>query len=211
MICEYWMVLTFYHVHDGNGFFYSISYRVCNNIAGPCLVGHETSGTHAAGWPPMAYGYSEIGQSWGLPKCKSCVLPWSHLAWYWPQFSGTIWRLQPQTQSLFGGTILSYCPTFGKVIGYAKVTFGDAVVSMISIWITYFAGNAVLPDFQNWRLARWCSSFSNHSVTSPTSQLILQSFRCFTYVTVHSPTLLSLLHHRLFTYVTCQDAHGQHV
>ena len=36
-----------------------------------------------------------------------------------------------------------------------------------------------------------------------TSQLILQPFRCFTYVTAHSPTLLSLLlRHRLFTYVT---------
>ena len=57
-------------------------------------------------------------------------------------------------------------------------------------------------------------SFSNLSVTSPTSQiilqpfrrftptsqLILQPFRCFTYVTVHSPTLLSLLlRHKLFT------------
>ena len=40
------------------------------------------------------------------------------------------------------------------------------------------------------------SSFSNPSVASPTSQLILQPFRCFTYVTVHSPTLLC------FSYVT---------
>ena len=32
----------------------------------------------------------------------------------------------------------------------------------------------------------------------PTSQLILQPFRCFTYITVHSPTLPS----RCFTYVT---------
>ena len=54
------------------------------------------------------------------------------------------------------------------------------------------------------------------SVTSPTSQLILQPFRrftyaqlilqpfcCFTYVTAHSPILLSvLLRHRLLTYDT---------
>ena len=47
------------------------------------------------------------------------------------------------------------------------------------------------------------SSFSNPSVALPTSQLILQPFRCFTCVTAHSPTLLSLLlRHRLFTYVT---------
>ena len=32
-------------------------------------------------------------------------------------------------------------------------------------------------------------SFSKLSVTSPTSQLILQPFRRFTYVTAHSPTL----------------------
>ena len=39
--------------------------------------------------------------------------------------------------------------------------------------------------------------------------LILQPFRCFAYVTAHSPTLLSLLlRHRLFTYVTWRAAHG---
>ena len=40
-------------------------------------------------------------------------------------------------------------------------------------------------------------------IASPTSQLILQSFRRFTYVTAHS-TALPLLHlrHRHFTYVT---------
>ena len=39
-------------------------------------------------------------------------------------------------------------------------------------------------------------SFSNLSVTSPTSHLILQPFRSFTYVTAHSPSF------RCFTYVT---------
>ena len=43
------------------------------------------------------------------------------------------------------------------------------------------------------------NSFSNSSVALPTSQLILQPFRCFTYVTAHSPILLSLLiRHRVF-------------
>ena len=51
------------------------------------------------------------------------------------------------------------------------------------------------------------SSFSNHSVASPTSQLILQSFRCFTYVTAHSPVLSLLLRHMLLTYVTWRAAH----
>ena len=52
------------------------------------------------------------------------------------------------------------------------------------------------------------SSISNPSVALPTSQLILQPFRCFTYDTGHSPTLLSLLlRHRLFTYVTRRAVH----
>ena len=47
------------------------------------------------------------------------------------------------------------------------------------------------------------NAFSNTSVVSPTSQLILQPFRCFTYITAHSPILISLLlRHKLFTYVT---------
>ena len=44
------------------------------------------------------------------------------------------------------------------------------------------------------------NSFSNPSVALPTSQLILQSFRRFTYVTTHSPTLPSLyLRHSSFS------------
>ena len=39
-------------------------------------------------------------------------------------------------------------------------------------------------------------SFTNLSVTSPTSQLILQPFRCFTYVTTHSPILPSSIYLR---------------
>ena len=55
------------------------------------------------------------------------------------------------------------------------------------------------------------SSFSNPSVALPTSQLIILPFRCITYVTAHSPTLLSLLLcHRLFTYVTWRAAHEEY-
>ena len=65
-----------------------------------------------------------------------------------------------------------------------------------------------------------CShSFSYRFVALPTSQLILQHFRFFNYVTAHSPTLLSQssspllaslhLRHRLFTFVICRAAHGQ--
>ena len=53
------------------------------------------------------------------------------------------------------------------------------------------------------------SSFSNHSFALPMLQLILQPFRCFTYVTAHSPALLSLLlRHRIFTYFTWRAAHA---
>ena len=70
-----------------------------------------------------------------------------------------------------------------------------------------FISRAHSPTFSSLHLRH--SSFSNPSVASPTSQFILQSFRCYTYVTVHSPTLLSLLvRHRLFTYVTWRAAHG---
>ena len=63
------------------------------------------------------------------------------------------------------------------------------------------------PSFPSLHLRH--SSFSNPSVASPTSQLILQPFRCFTYVTAHFPTLPSLLlRHSLFTYVTWRAAHG---
>ena len=49
------------------------------------------------------------------------------------------------------------------------------------------------------------SSFPKPSLALPTSQLILQPFRCFTYVTAHSPTLLSLLlRHSIFV-----TSHGE--
>ena len=54
------------------------------------------------------------------------------------------------------------------------------------------------------------SSFSNPSVALPTPQLIFHPFRCFTYVTAHTTTRLSLfLRHRLFTYVTWRAAHDK--
>ena len=41
------------------------------------------------------------------------------------------------------------------------------------------------------------SSLANPSVASSMSQLIIQPFSCFTYITAHSPTLLSLYLHRM--------------
>ena len=60
-------------------------------------------------------------------------------------------------------------------------------------------------------------SFSKLSFASPMSQLILQPFPCFTYVTAHSPTLL-LLHlchssfsNPSFASPTSQDFHLRHL
>ena len=59
-----------------------------------------------------------------------------------------------------------------------------------------------------WALHLRHSSFSNPSLALSMSQIIVQPFRCFTYVTAHFPTLLSLLlRHRIFTYVTWRAAH----
>ena len=61
------------------------------------------------------------------------------------------------------------------------------------------------------------SSFSNPSVASSTSQLILKLFRCVTYVTAHSPSLPSLLlHHSSFSNPsvapsTSQALHQRHL
>ena len=88
--------------------------------------------------------------------------------------------------------------------------------------VTERSENQLFPTSQALHLRPQQSSFSNLSVTSPTSELILQPFRCFTYVTAHYPTLLSLsLRHRLllmssaelilqffrhFTYVTAHSS-----
>ena len=76
----------------------------------------------------------------------------------------------------------------------------------ISSAMTITMSSAHSPTFPSLHLRH--SSFSNPSIALPTSQLILQPFRCFTYVTAHSATLLSLLlRHRLFTW---RAAHAKH-
>ena len=63
---------------------------------------------------------------------------------------------------------------------------------------SYSHSRAHSPTFPSLHLRH--NSFSNPSVALPTSQLILQRFRRFTYVTAHSPTLPSIhLRHSSFT------------
>ena len=72
--------------------------------------------------------------------------------------------------------------------------------------LTYVTAHSDSPSFPSLHLRH--SSFSKPSLALPTSQLILQPFRCFTYVTAHSPTLLlPLLRHRIFTHFTWRAAH----
>ena len=79
--------------------------------------------------------------------------------------------------------------------------------SKLSVHFIYVTAHSDSPSFPSLHLRD--SSFSNLYITLPTSQLILQPFRCFTYVTAHSPTILSpLLRHKIFTYVTWRAAHG---
>ena len=64
---------------------------------------------------------------------------------------------------------------------------------------SYVTSSAHSPIFPSLHLRH--NSFSNPSVALPTLQLILQSFRCFTYITVYSPTLPSLLlRHKLCSF-----------
>ena len=78
-------------------------------------------------------------------------------------------------------------------------------------------GRAHSPSFQSLHLRHSSFSFSKLSVTSPMSQLILQPFPRFTYVTTHSPTLPLLhLHHSSFSNPsfaspTSQDFHLRHL
>ena len=77
---------------------------------------------------------------------------------------------------------------------------------MVLITMNNRMGSPLLQPFSSLHLRH--NSFSNPSVALPTSQRILQPFRCFIYVTAHSPTLLSLLLcHWLFTSVTWRAAH----
>ena len=58
--------------------------------------------------------------------------------------------------------------------------------------------SAQSPTFPSLHLRH--NSFSNPSIALPTSKLILQPFRCFTYVTTRSPTFPSLhLRHNSFS------------
>ena len=78
---------------------------------------------------------------------------------------------------------------------------GDSVVTQVKRrkgWRMSCDVGEVTERLENKLCSLYCRqlcSFSNLPVTSPTSQLILQPFRCFTYVTAHSPTL-PLLHLR---------------
>ena len=92
---------------------------------------------------------------------------------------------------------------------------GEVTESLENELFTYVTVHSDSPSFPSLHLCR--SSFSNLSVTSPTSQLILQPFHRSTYVKAYSPTL-PLLHLRhssfsnlSFVSPTSQDFHLRHM
>ena len=114
----------------------------------------------------------------------------------------------------------SFNRTYKRPISLRKFKYCAKILTVLGpvycIWSTISGeqlsgqGSAHSPSFQALHLRH--SSFSNPSLALPTSQLILQSFCCSTYVTAHSPTFLSLLlRHRIFTYVTWRVAHASDV
>ena len=78
-----------------------------------------------------------------------------------------------------------------------RFEFVDAVQAKTIELRHHRQSSAHSPTFSSLHLRY--NSFSNPSAALPTSQLILQIFRCFTYVTARSPTLLLLiLRYRLY-------------
>ena len=94
--------------------------------------------------------------------------------------------------------------------GFLSLQWKTCLCAELQTWCLSFTVK-VLPLSRTLMIYIYIYRFSNPSVTLPTSQLILQPFRCFSYVTAHSPTLLSLLlPHSIFTYVTWRAAHVLH-
>ena len=91
--------------------------------------------------------------------------------------------------------VIDTSPTSQLFHCFTHVTAHSPTLPLLYLCHSSFSNPSALP------LLHLChSSFSNPSIALPMSQLILQPLRCFTYVTVHSPTLLLLLLHRkLFT------------
>ena len=84
---------------------------------------------------------------------------------------------------------------------------GPIYIFHIILRATVIADYKIIMDILNIIIGAWaarqvkclCRRWSNPYIASPTSQLIIQSFRCFTHATAHSTTLLPLhLHHRTF-------------
>ena len=73
------------------------------------------------------------------------------------------------------------------------ITMSSAMNITMSSAMTITMSSARSPTFPSLHLSH--CSFSNSSIVLPTSQLILQPFRRFTYVTAHSATI-PLLHLR---------------
>ena len=86
-----------------------------------------------------------------------------------------------------------------SLLAFTKINFRPPRWSFSKLChFTYVTAHSDSPSFQSLHLRH--SSFSNLSLALPTSQLILQRFFRFSYVTAHSPTIPSLyLRHSSFS------------
>ena len=129
-------------------------------------------------------------------------MQWSHLLWVWDCWTG----LYEKVTRRWTNISKCCCTDVNKLAEVQGAP--DEIHGRLARWIKWRACNV--------GEAKGCS-FSNLSVTSPTSQLILQPFRRFNYVTAHSPTLplLHLRHssfsNRSFDSSTSQALHVTHL
>ena len=105
----------------------------------------------------------------------------------------SIFSLTPTVRFLYWSSDVSYLTVKNLTVGVRL-----KMETKVSVTCTCKKDLLILQPFLSLHLRH--NLFSNPSVALPTSQLILQPFRCFTYITVHSPILLSLLLcHKFFT------------
>ena len=114
--------------------------------------------------------------------------------------------------------------------GYVNITHNTITVHSHSLVVVVVSSSEKLNNslfhgqFARWRKWRACDVEAKEGLENELwrrwsdekvgewarAELILQPFRHFTYVTAHSPILLSLLRHRHFTHATWRAAHGCH-
>ena len=93
---------------------------------------------------------------------------------------------------------------FNEMYSTFRLQLVEPAASLAFTYITWRAAHYPA----SWE--QFATSFSNPFVTSPSSQLILQPFCCFTYIQAHSTTLPLLhLHHSSFSTLASPTSPGE--